>query len=118
MSYFPLKIRYSDNNDVTVVVSPNDIVSDRPFTVLETNYKKYRFYQDEIVTFRLAHHCGIGKILGVSTSEMPVIGHMWIIQIVHCPTIPTNDYPFNTIIVPENSVFKADKQNTQEVNNE
>ena len=37
MSYFPCKIQYTDTDEIVVVQTPQDIVNERAFKVLETN---------------------------------------------------------------------------------
>jgi len=39
MSYFPLKIVYTETNETVVVQSPSDIISGKTFKVVECNTK-------------------------------------------------------------------------------
>jgi len=53
---------------------------------------------------------GIGRIKGVATTEMPVVGHIYIVDMIAFDNenvIPNETYPFDTISVPENhlSIF-------------
>lgn len=68
---------------------------------------EYKFYQDEIVTFNYNQVIGVGKIVGVATIEMPVLGRLWIVEMVECSQVPNDTYPFNTISIPESFIFKA-----------
>lgn len=67
----------------------------------------YRFYQDQLVGFSINEELtGIGLIVGCSTTEMAVLGRLWIIRVVKCGAIPSEQYPFNTLTVPETSIIE------------
>lgn len=62
----------------------------------------FNFTQDEYVLFTSGEVTGLGQIVGCSTIEMPVIGRMYIVKVFKSyPSLPTTEYPFNTISVPE-----------------
>lgn len=61
-----------------------------------------KFKQDDKVAFDSGSISGIGFIKGKASSEQPVIGSSWIIQVLSSDLkIPNNTYPFDHIVLPE-----------------
>lgn len=69
---------------------------------------KYKFLNKESVQVKaeyLGHekNCFFhGKIVGCSSTEMPVIGRMWLVEL----TVMFDDYPFSVVTVPELAIVR------------
>lgn len=44
---------------------------------------------------------GTGTIVGCATQPLPIMGSMWIVQVDPNGPVPNDEYPFNTISLPE-----------------
>jgi len=62
----------------------------------------FNFAQNDIVAFTVGDLKGYGKIVGCSTIELPVLGRMYIVEVItSTQPLPSDTYPFTTIAVPE-----------------
>ncbi len=52
---------------------------------------------------RVSTAWGDGRIVGCATTELPILGRYYIVQFA---TIISEDYPFNTLSVPEIQIKK------------
>ena len=50
---------------------------------------------------------GVGEVRGLATVEMPVLGHHYIVRMFEWPI--SEVYPFDTVVIPEIHLHKADK---------
>jgi hypothetical protein len=67
----------------------------------------YAFKQGDRVSVNHGPISGIGIIKGVSSSEMPIIGAMYIVEMVvfsSSQKIPNAEYPFDHLAVPQNTL--------------
>lgn len=66
---------------------------------------EYKFHNNDKVLFDSGHHKGSGWIKGAAlvsaTSEL-----LYIIKIDDCPTIPSDLYPFEQIVMTESNITK------------
>jgi len=65
--------------------------------------EKYKLAQGTRVAIRphtLNYEGMVGYVVGVGSTEMPVIGHMYLVHITS-GQIPNEEYPYNTISVAE-----------------
>lgn len=63
---------------------------------------KYRFKSDERVAFSYGGTDGYGTIVGVATTEVPILGVFYIINVLKSnKELPNDEYPFTTIAMPE-----------------
>lgn len=62
----------------------------------------FNLQDQQIVKFDNGLISGYGKIVGVATTEFPVIGRVYLIE-VHSssPILPNETYPFRVISMPE-----------------
>jgi hypothetical protein len=44
---------------------------------------------------------GKGDVRGFATTALPIIGRGVIIEVTECDVIPSEEYPYNIIVVPE-----------------
>lgn len=64
---------------------------------------KYKFKNQQLVTFDAMGFIGKGFVIGYSVSEQPIIGASVIIQVTESNIqLPTEEYPFNVV-----SLFEA-----------
>ena len=60
------------------------------------------YKQNDIVDFNNGVIKGYGKIKGIATVELPVMGRTFIVEILECdPKVPNETYPFDTTVVAE-----------------
>lgn len=66
---------------------------------------EYNYKQGDIVDFDLnGELAGIGEVVGASTASMPVVGATYILRVIECTgrnKIPSETYPFDTLVCPE-----------------
>lgn len=63
---------------------------------------KYKFSDKEKVAFNYGDIFGYGEVIGVTTTELPILGCFYTIRVhVSNHELPTKDYPFTTITTPE-----------------
>lgn len=74
--------------------------------------RKYAFKQGDIVDFTTGIVTGRGKICGISSNELPVIGTTYVVEVIES-NIDKDVYPFTHIPVFEinltRSLFKEKK---------
>ena len=62
----------------------------------------YQFNQDELVAFNSGELTGRGLVKGVALTAQPVIGNLYMIEIVESNTsFPNVTYPFTTVAIAE-----------------
>jgi len=62
----------------------------------------YKFSESQHVTFNYSGMTGVGYIRGVSTTELPIVGCTYIIEVSRSNMdLPTDEYPFSTLCIPE-----------------
>lgn len=61
------------------------------------------FTQNQKVWFKIDDLEGEGKIVGKATTEMPVIGAMWIIEPINF--IPNETYPYSHFVANETQLM-------------
>ena len=67
----------------------------------------FKFHQDDRVIVRFNSWEMEGRIVGCASTEMPVLGRMWLVMVSkHGGYIPNEVYPFNTVSVPESQIFR------------
>ena len=70
---------------------------------------KYKFENQQLVTFDTGEFLGRGVVIGYSVSEQPVIGASVIIQVTESNIqLPTEEYPFNVVSLFEVFVQSVD----------
>lgn len=63
---------------------------------------EYNFKKDQCVTVEYSEIRGIGRVVGCATTPLPVIGRMYMVQMVKSNVpFPNDEYPFDVISVPE-----------------
>ena len=68
---------------------------------------KYNFAAKDLVAFDYGGVTGYGSIAGVATTELPILGCYYIINVYTSnQNLPTVEYPFTTITVPEIGIVK------------
>jgi len=68
----------------------------------------FKFHKGEIVTYNNGVHKGYGQVLGVASTEMAVIGCLYILQDMS-HTIECELYPFDCFACQECHITKVDK---------
>lgn len=68
---------------------------------------KYNFAQKDLVAFDYGGVAGYGSIAGVATTELPILGHYYIVDThISNQNLPSDTYPFTTVTVPEIGIVK------------
>lgn len=68
---------------------------------------KYNFAEKDVVAFDYGGVTGYGSIAGVATTELPILGHYYIINVLTSnQNLPSADYPFTTLTLPEIGIVK------------
>lgn len=68
---------------------------------------KYNFAQKDLVAFDYGGVTGYGSIAGVATTELPILGYYYIVNVLTSnQNLPSADYPFTTVTVPEIGIIK------------
>lgn len=68
---------------------------------------KYNFAEKDSVAFDFSGVCGYGSIVGVATTELPILGCYYMIKVVTSnQKLPNDTYPFTTISMPEIGIVK------------
>lgn len=66
------------------------------------------YVEGTLVTFDTGVVKGKGRICGKASSEFPVIGYMWIVDVIEStPPIPNSEYPYSCFVV-QSSLLKED----------
>lgn len=63
--------------------------------------QEYKFKQDQSVQYSYGGLEGVGKVKGVATAEMVVIGAMYIVDLGE---VVSEYYPFSCIVVPSHAL--------------
>lgn len=64
--------------------------------------REYKFTNKQLVEIDTGILKGCGKVLGVSTTSLPVIGDNYIVELLEDNLdLPNEEYPFSVISVPE-----------------
>lgn len=72
----------------------------------------YNFKQKELVAFSYGGCEGYGEVVGVATLPMAVLGCFYMIRVLTSATkLPTAEYPFTTISMPEIGMIKLSLDN-------
>lgn len=53
--------------------------------------------EGQIVEFDNGRVKGIGRIRGIATIEMPVVGHTWIVEVIRCDSDALDAYEYSCI---------------------
>lgn len=61
----------------------------------------YNYEQDDMVDFDYQSVKGYGKICGCSSSEVPILGRFYIVEVYESEGIDVDTYPFKCISIPE-----------------
>ena len=68
---------------------------------------EYKFKEKDSVAFNYGGVNGYGKIAGVATTELPVLGCFYIVNVLSSnQNLPNETYPFKSITVPEIGIVK------------
>lgn len=67
------------------------------------------YKQNDEVRFSWNNVSGTGRIKGKATTEVPVIGAMWIVEIEES-TIDALLYPYSCISLPEHSITPKERE--------
>lgn len=68
---------------------------------------KYNFAQKDLVAFDYGGVTGYGSIAGVATTELPILGYYYIINVLTSnQNLPSEAYPFTTLTLPEIGIVK------------
>ena len=63
---------------------------------------KYNYAENQPVAFNYGGVSGYGTVLGVATTELPILGCYYMIRTQTCNKgLPNDTYPFKTISMPE-----------------
>ncbi len=68
--------------------------------------EKYKFYENQIVAYNNGVVQGVGAVVGVATTSMPIIGNMYIVKDMS-KLFPNATYPFSCFPIAECHLFKA-----------
>lgn len=67
----------------------------------------YNFKQKELVAFSYGGCEGYGEVVGVATLPVAILGCFYMIRVITSTTkLPTEEYPFTTISMPEIGMLK------------
>lgn len=68
---------------------------------------KYNFVESDHVAFSYSGIEGYGQIVGVATSEVPILGCYYMVKVLTSnQNLPSEKYPFTTISIPEIGLVK------------
>lgn len=68
---------------------------------------KYNFAEKDLVAFDFSGVSGYGSIVGVATTDVPILGCYYMIKVnVSNRELPNDTYPFTTISMPEIGIVK------------
>lgn len=68
---------------------------------------KYNFAEKEYAAFSFNNIEGYGQIVGVATSEVPILGCYYMVKVMTSnQNLPNDTYPFTTISMPEIGLAK------------
>lgn len=74
----------------------------------------YKFSNKEKVTFVYGGMNGFGEVIGVATTELPILGSFYIVKVLWSDSDAVNNHPFNVITIPEINLVSIKMGSTPE----
>lgn len=62
---------------------------------------EYKFSNKEKVTFVYGDLTGYGEVVGVATTELPIIGSYYMVNVIWTDSVAVKNHPFKVVAIPE-----------------